>query len=239
MVRAPGEASDRTERLDACEVTGPEHRPVGARCDGMWEQLELSQLVARRIVSREGDGCAAHLSSRAHGHGRDSGRRSERRCCGIAFHGSSVVCWRFAHLHAFTNATFARIDIGVQGKSGNIVVALSTGPRLHHQGCVPVSAKLVKTIEDHPRGYYVNIHSTTYPGGAVRVAGTPVVAVSVPVTIRTSRFTAGIFWTAHFADRPSADPTLLVLRGSVLYDRLQAYFDRLWWQSVPSSAEGQ
>jgi hypothetical protein len=157
----------------------------------------------------------------------------------IAFHGSSVVCWRFAHLHAFTNATFARIDIGVQGKSGNIVVALSTGPRLHHQGCVPVSAKLVKTIEDHPRGYYVNIHSTTYPGGAVRVAGTPLVAVSVPVTIRTSRFTAGIFWTTHLADRPSADPTLLVLRGSVLYDRLQAYFDRLWWQSVPSSAEGQ
>ena len=86
----------------------------------------------------------------------------------IAFHGSSVVCGRFAHLHGFTNATVAHIDIGVRGKSGNSVVALSTGPRLHHQGCVPVSAKLVKTIEDHPREYYVNIHSTTYPGGAVR-----------------------------------------------------------------------
>jgi CHRD domain len=86
----------------------------------------------------------------------------------IAFHGSSVVCWRFAHLHGFINATFAHIHIGAKGKSGNIVVPLSTGPALHHQGCVPVSGSLVKAIERDPSGYYVNIHSKRYPGGAVR-----------------------------------------------------------------------
>jgi hypothetical protein len=86
----------------------------------------------------------------------------------IAFHGSSLVCWRFAHLHGLINATFAHIHIGAKGKSGNIVVPLSTGPALHHQGCVTVSAVLVKAIERHPADYYVNIHSKQYPNGAVR-----------------------------------------------------------------------
>ncbi len=86
----------------------------------------------------------------------------------IAFHGSSVVCWRFAHLHGFTAATFAHIHIGAKGKSGNIVAPLSTAPRLHHHGCVPVSPSLVKAIEHSPNDYYVNIHSAHYPGGAVR-----------------------------------------------------------------------
>lgn len=86
----------------------------------------------------------------------------------IAFHGSSTVCWRFAHLRGFTNATVAHIHAGAKGKSGAIVVPLSSGPRLHHRGCVPVSGTLVKAIEHNPRGYYVNIHSTQYPNGAVR-----------------------------------------------------------------------
>jgi len=86
----------------------------------------------------------------------------------IAIHGRSVVCWRFAHLHGFANATFAHIHIGAKGKSGNIVVPLSTGSRLHHRGCVSVSPALIKAIERRPHSYYVNIHSTAYPGGAVR-----------------------------------------------------------------------
>jgi hypothetical protein len=86
----------------------------------------------------------------------------------IAFHGSSLVCWRFAHLHGFTNATVAHINTGATGKSGSVAVPLSTGPRLHHQGCVPITPTLAKTIEHNPPDYYVNIHSTQYPGGAVR-----------------------------------------------------------------------
>ena len=86
----------------------------------------------------------------------------------IAFHGSSLVCWRFAHLHGFINATVAHIEIGAKGKSGSVVVPLSTGPRLHHQGCAPISPALVRTIEDKPTDYYVNIHSVQYLRGAVR-----------------------------------------------------------------------
>lgn len=86
----------------------------------------------------------------------------------IALHGRAVVCWRFAHLHGFTTATFAHIHKGAKGRSGSIVVPLSTGSRLRHKGCVHTSAALVKAIKHSPGSYYVNVHSARYPGGAVR-----------------------------------------------------------------------
>jgi hypothetical protein len=86
----------------------------------------------------------------------------------ISFHGDSVICWRFAHLHGFTDATSAHIQAGTNGRSGAVVVALSTAPRLHHQGCASVSPTLGKAIMSNPGGYYVNIRSIRYPAGAVR-----------------------------------------------------------------------
>jgi CHRD domain-containing protein len=86
----------------------------------------------------------------------------------IAFHGSSKVCWRFAHLHGFTNATMAHINAGAKGRSGAIVVGLSTTAHFHHQGCAAISPVLSREIWSKPSQYYVNIRSTLYPGGAVR-----------------------------------------------------------------------
>ncbi len=86
----------------------------------------------------------------------------------VAIHRGSVVCWRFSHLHGFVDATVAHIHVGGGGKSGRILVPLSTGPRLHHRGCVHASPAAVKAIQRDPAGYYVNIHSRQYPAGAVR-----------------------------------------------------------------------
>jgi hypothetical protein len=86
----------------------------------------------------------------------------------IAFHGSSKVCWRFAHLAGFTAATFAHIHRGAAGKAGAVVVPLSTAAKLHHRGCVAAPAAVINAIERDPPAYYVNIHSQQYPGGAVR-----------------------------------------------------------------------
>lgn len=86
----------------------------------------------------------------------------------VAFHGSSLVCWRFAHLHGFTIATTAHIAAGATGKRGAIVVPLSSGPRLRHEGCVPISPATTTSIWSHPNAYYVNIVSAQYPNGAVR-----------------------------------------------------------------------
>ena len=85
----------------------------------------------------------------------------------IAFHGDSIVCWRFAHLHGFTSATFANIRSAIRGRAGAIVAPLSTGRRLYHQGCVSLSPVLTKAIWSTPSRYYVNIDSSQYPHGAV------------------------------------------------------------------------
>ncbi len=86
----------------------------------------------------------------------------------IAIHRGSVVCWRFAHLHGFFNATVAQIHVGFTGRSGRVVQSLSTGPSLHHQGCIQASAAEVTAIKHDPSAYYVNVHSRLYPTGAVR-----------------------------------------------------------------------
>jgi hypothetical protein len=86
----------------------------------------------------------------------------------IAFHGASTVCWRFAHLHGFADATTAHVDAGAPGRTGQTVIMLSPGPRLRHQGCVPVSPAVSRRIVARPGGYYVTIQSKQYPRGAVR-----------------------------------------------------------------------
>jgi hypothetical protein len=86
----------------------------------------------------------------------------------IAIHRGSVVCWRFAHLRGFFNATVAQIHVGFTGRSGPILQPLSTGPRLHHKGCIHTSAAAATAIERDPSNYYVNVHSQLYLAGAVR-----------------------------------------------------------------------
>jgi hypothetical protein len=44
------------------------------------------------------------------------------------------------------------------------VVALSTT----HVGCTSVNRKLAWALRMYPMGYYVNVHSTAFPNGALR-----------------------------------------------------------------------
>ena len=82
--------------------------------------------------------------------------------------GSSVVCWRFVHLHGFLNATVAQIHVGFNGRAGRLLQLLSSGPRLRHRGCIQTSPAAVTAIERDPSNYYVDVHSQLYPAGAVR-----------------------------------------------------------------------
>ena len=83
----------------------------------------------------------------------------------IALHDPSrQVCWRFAHLHGFIDATTASIDAG----TGRTMVALSTAPRLHHRGCVSTNSAALTAIAGDPAAYFVSIRSTAYPAGAVQ-----------------------------------------------------------------------
>jgi hypothetical protein len=49
-----------------------------------------------------------------------------------------------------------------------VVIAMGGGSRLHHRGCVPITAAVIKEIEKRPSDYYVNVRSARYPSGAVR-----------------------------------------------------------------------
>lgn len=59
------------------------------------------------------------------------------------------------------------IHRGKAGVAGPVLVPLYMGKE-QRRGCVKVKAALAKEIAKSPRGFYVNVHNATYPGGAVR-----------------------------------------------------------------------
>jgi hypothetical protein len=69
-------------------------------------------------------------------------------------------------------ATASHIHLAPEGKAGEIVVPffksstpLSTTSK---SGCTEVSATLAKAIATNPSAYYVNVHDTEFPKGAIR-----------------------------------------------------------------------
>lgn len=86
----------------------------------------------------------------------------------IALHHRAVVCFRFAHLHGFTEPTAAALHQAPAGKRGPIVLVLSRGSVLRHHGCVRAHRALGAALERGGAGYYLEIDSRQYPKGAVR-----------------------------------------------------------------------
>jgi CHRD domain len=66
-------------------------------------------------------------------------------------------------------ATAAHIHQGAAGVTGPIIVHLPT-PNAQgvSTGCTRAPRSLILAIMQHPAGYYVNVHDTPYPAGAVR-----------------------------------------------------------------------
>jgi hypothetical protein len=85
----------------------------------------------------------------------------------IALH-EHDICYRFAHMRGFTDASNARILRGATRETGTIVVSLATGARLHHRGCLAMGATVMTAIAADPSAYYVEIRSVQYPRGLVR-----------------------------------------------------------------------
>ncbi|TML68428.1 MAG: CHRD domain-containing protein [Actinobacteria bacterium] len=77
-----------------------------------------------------------------------------------------TVCWTFAKVVKIGKPMVAHIHKAKVGVSGPVVVPL--GGAYKAKGCTKASKKLVGAIEEHPAGYYVNIHTAKYPAGAIR-----------------------------------------------------------------------
>ena len=66
-------------------------------------------------------------------------------------------------------AIAAHIHVGPPTTTGAVVVTLSPPDADGaSSGCTSVERELAKTIAKEPAAYYVNVHTTDYPAGALR-----------------------------------------------------------------------
>jgi hypothetical protein len=82
-----------------------------------------------------------------------------------------TVCYSLTVMGIKLPVAAAHIHAGKAGKVGPVVVpfAVVPGTTGHASGCVhSVRAALIKGMENHPTAYYVNVHTTDHPDGAVR-----------------------------------------------------------------------
>jgi hypothetical protein len=70
-----------------------------------------------------------------------------------------------------TPTVAAHVHVGPRHVNGPVVIPLMTMPTTSFsidRTCVMISETLAADIAENPRAYYVNVHTTTYPGGEVR-----------------------------------------------------------------------
>jgi len=83
--------------------------------------------------------------------------------------GQGQVCHSITASNIVLPATGAHIHLGAAGVAGPIVVTLITPDADGSvEGCVSAPRALVKQILKNSAGYYVNVHTSDFPAGAIR-----------------------------------------------------------------------
>jgi hypothetical protein len=80
------------------------------------------------------------------------------------------VCWGIT-VRNIEDPIAAHIHRGKRSVNGGIEVTLSqppTGDPGASSGCTGADAALLQEIQEHPRRFYVNVHTGDFPGGAIR-----------------------------------------------------------------------
>jgi CHRD domain-containing protein len=81
--------------------------------------------------------------------------------------GKGEVCFDLSVTN-LQDPTAAHIHEGALGKEGPVKVSLEAPKTGSSKGCKSADAALIKSMMQDPAGYYVNVHSTAFPKGAVR-----------------------------------------------------------------------
>ena len=83
--------------------------------------------------------------------------------------GQGEVCFDIQVSDITLPATGAHIHVGASTTTGGVVVGLTPPDEDGtSSGCVSADPALIKAIRQNPENYYVNVHTTDFPGGAVR-----------------------------------------------------------------------
>jgi len=99
------------------------------------------------------------------------------------------VCWDTRVANITMPAAASHIHRGARGVAGPVVVPLTPpGADGRASGCAAVEAGLLNEIAQNPAGFYVNVHTSDFPGGAVRGqlaagAATPAPARGAPAQL--------------------------------------------------------
>ena len=84
-------------------------------------------------------------------------------------YGQGTLCWEIRVAGITLPATAAHIHDAPVGVAGPVFVGLSApGTKGFASGCAVVSRDNLKAIIDHPEEYYVNVHNSDFPPGALR-----------------------------------------------------------------------
>lgn len=79
----------------------------------------------------------------------------------------SKVCWKFTKMKGFDKPLVSHIHKGKAGVEGPVYIPL--GGAFKAAGCTTAPSTSPTTpIMKNPKGFYVNVHTKKYPGGAVR-----------------------------------------------------------------------
>jgi hypothetical protein len=81
--------------------------------------------------------------------------------------GQEEICYTLSVAN-LDPVTAAHIHAAPAGVNGPVVVPLVAPTSGTSSGCAQVDRALALAILAHPEAYYVNVHTTAYPGGAVR-----------------------------------------------------------------------
>ncbi len=82
-------------------------------------------------------------------------------------HGQGQICYELTVSNIAT-ATAAHIHLGGPTVAGGVVVGLAPPADGSSDGCVDLDKAKVKAIMDNPGNYYINVHNSQFPDGAVR-----------------------------------------------------------------------
>ncbi len=83
-------------------------------------------------------------------------------------YGQSRLCFSIA-VKGIAPAVMAHVHDGDAGSAGPVIIPLTKpGADGTSSGCVTVTRELLKGILTDPAGYYVNVHTAEFPGGALR-----------------------------------------------------------------------